>query len=224
MYAFQQETLKGSNQKFHTTMFQSYQPFQGVVRQLVFINVFLFIVTNLPVVEEMLPYGRDTLACGPLGTPYFQPYQVLTHMFMHGNLPHLLFNMLGLWMFGSIVEMVWGPQRFLIYYLTCGLGALAAHLLIQYWGFISPPAFVLGASGAVYGVLVAFAWHFPERKISLLFPPVTLRAPYMVALMIGVDLFSGISGYSNGIANFAHIGGAATGLLMLLYWSRGRFR
>jgi membrane associated rhomboid family serine protease len=193
-----------------------YQPFTGVVRHLVIINALFFIASFLPMVDAIFPLGRGSLACYPPGSEYFHPWQIFTYMFMHANLTHLIFNMLALYMFGAAVESIWGPQRFLTYYLICGLGALVLHLVMQEAGFMGYSA-VWGASGAVFGVMVAFAWNFPHRKIALLFPPIEMRAPYFVLALAAIDLMGGLGVYQSKIANFAHLGGAFTGFLYLYY-------
>lgn len=214
-------------------------PFRGVSGQLILINVVVFIGTYLLLGPEVFNYetgdydqlGRMYLASFMPGSPHFEPFQIATHMFMHGSLPHLLFNMLGIYWFGTMVEMVWGPQRFLFYYLACGLGAWAAHIGVQWWdleraGF-DPTTFngcMLGASGAVFGIMVAFALHFPNMEIRLMFPPIAMRAKYFVPLMAAAELVFGISGTATGIAHYAHLGGALTGFLLIGYWTKFRMR
>ena len=210
-------------------------PFRGVSGQLIIINVVVFIGTYLLLGEpvynletgEYDSLGRMALASFMPGSPNFEPFQIATHMFMHGNLMHLLFNMLGIYWFGTMVEMVWGPQRFLFYYLTCGLGAWAMHVGIQWWelgGMINPNAAVLGASGAVFGIMVAFAIHFPNMEIRLMFPPIAMRAKFFVPLMAAAELIFGVSGSATGIAHYAHLGGALTGFLFIGFWTKFRFK
>ncbi len=214
-------------------------PFRGVSGQLILINVVVFIGSYLLLGQEVFNYetgdydqmGRMYLASFMPGSPHFEPFQIATHMFMHGSLMHLLFNMLGLYWFGTMVEMVWGPQRFLFYYLACGLGAWAMHIGVQYWELermgINPTTFngaMLGASGAVFGVMVAFAIHFPEMEIRLLFPPIAMRAKFFVPLMAAAELVFGISGTATGIAHYAHLGGALTGFLLIAYWTKFKFK
>ncbi len=214
-------------------------PFRGVSGQLIIINVVVFIGSYLllgeplfnPLTGDYDSLGRGALASYLPGSPHFEPFQIATHMFMHGNLPHLLFNMLGIYWFGTMVEMVWGPQRFLFYYLTCGLGAWAMHVGIQWWELerigIDPTTFngsVWGASGAVFGIMVAFALHFPNMEIRLMFPPIAMKAKYFVPIMAGAELVFGISGTATGIAHYAHLGGALTGLLLIGYWTKFRFK
>lgn len=213
--------------------FQFYQPFTGVVRHLVILNVLMFFGTYVIMGPEAwspqsLDYerlGRLSLAVFMPGSPHFEPYQIVTHLFMHGDIGHLFFNMLSLYFFGPMVEMTWGHRRFLFYYLYCGLGSFALYTGVQFWELQQAgidPAFwnapMLGASGAIFGIYVAFAYLFPNQIISLLFPPISLKAKYFVLIMAGLEVFYGVRGYSTGVAHFAHIGGAAFGFLLILYW------
>lgn len=205
-------------------MFQFYPPFQGVVRHLVILNVLAFFASHIllgDITNQSL--GRYEFAAWPVATGLFQPYQVLTSLFMHFDVPHLAFNMLSLYMFGSTVEMVWGPKRFLFFYLFCGVGSLAAHFFMQ--GQLSePPGPVMGASGAIYGVLIAFAYLFPNQELRLLFPPITLKAKYFALLLLAFDVFGGFGGYQSQTAHFAHLGGALFGFLIILFWYKGRMQ
>ena len=199
--------------------------------------------------------------------PSFQIWQPLTHMFMHGNFSHILFNMFGLWMFGSPLEQLWGKQKFLFYYFSAGLGAAILQMLAYGYQFhsvtavlneagISTQDFInsmaanrvgdgwlnlvsiediraaysgyfasmVGASGALYGIIVAFAFMFPNVPLFLMFIPIPIKAKYFVPLLILGDLFLGFSSYSIGpIAHFAHVGGAVTGFLMMYYWKKNQF-
>lgn len=220
------------------SFFQTSNSLQGVVRHLVIINVLMFAGSYIILGDEMrgpdgqlMSLGRMQLAAFQPGSAYFQPYQIFTHMFMHGSLGHIAFNMLSLYFFGPMVEAVWGHRRFLFYYLMCGLGAYALHMGVQAWELqrmgISPAIYdvpMLGASGAIFGVFVAFAYLYPDQIISLLFPPISLKAKYFVPILAAIDLFSGISGHSTGVAHFAHLGGALVGFLLILFWNKGRFR
>lgn len=174
--------------------------------------------------------GRFALAAFQPGSPHFEPYQIATHMFMHADLGHLFFNMISLYFFGPMVEMVWGHKRFLIYYIVCGLGAYALHMSVQYWDLtqqgIDPLTAnipMLGASGAIFGVMTAFAYLFPNQVISLMFPPISLKAKYFVPIMAGLELFYGVRNYAGGVAHFAHLGGALAGFIMIMIWYKGRF-
>lgn len=161
----------------------------------------------------------DMLALWPLG-PAFMPWQVLTYAFLHGGFTHLLFNMFGLYMFGGEIERVWGSPRFLKYYLVCALSGAAAQLVFS--AVTGARAPMVGASGAIFGLLIAFAMVYPNRKILLLIPPIPMRAPVFVALYGGLELFLGITGTAAGVAHFAHLGGLAGGYLYLKFWRRRR--
>jgi len=209
-------------------------PFQGVVKHLIIINVLMFIGTYAILGNEVFNYdqgdyvtlGRMQLAAFLPGSVHFQPFQIFTHMFMHGDLFHLGFNMLAIYWFGSLVEMVWGPKRFLTFYIICGLGAYVLQVASQWWEIsnagVDPRLWngaTLGASGAVFGILVAFAMNFPNQEIRLFFPPIAMKAKYFVPIMAGLELVYGVSGTQTGIAHFAHLGGALIGFLLIWYWS-----
>lgn len=163
-------------------------------------------------------------ALWPAGHPQspFAPWQLLTYGFLHGNVMHIAFNMFALWMFGRELEMMMGSKRFLTYYLTCVIGAGVIQLIVaQYQGFLYP---TLGASGGVFGILLAFGMAFPNRMIMLIFPPIPMRAKYFVLLYGLLELYLGVSKAAPGIAHFAHLGGMLFGFLLLQYWSRARRR
>jgi membrane associated rhomboid family serine protease len=222
------------------------------IKQLIIINVIFYFgsqfIGNL---------GYDILALHYYENEKFLISQFITHMFMHGSPSHILFNMFGLWMFGSPLEQMWGRQKFLFFYISCGLGAALLQMLVYYSQIqnlyqvielnnlsLSDPQLILnfmserdyrnaitafnsvmvGASGAIYGVLVAFAFSFPNSKLMLLFLPFPIKAKFFVPLLILIDLFFGISSFSVGpIAHFAHVGGAIIGLIMVLYWRKNQF-
>lgn len=147
----------------------------------------------------------------PIGSG-FQIWQLFTYMFLHADIVHLLFNMLPLWMFGSELEDIWGTKKFLIYYITCGVGAAIANLFIApVFNQIGP---TVGASGAVFGILLAFGMLFPDRLVFLFFFPIPIKAKYFVIYYIVIEIFS--IGSIDNIAHIAHLGGAAVGLLMLM--------
>jgi membrane associated rhomboid family serine protease len=219
--------------------FQFSQPFTGVVRHLIIINVLVFIGSYAILGSETWSYtdreytnlGRLFLAVYLPGSEHFRPFQIVTHMFMHGDLGHLAFNMLSLFFFGPMVEMAWGHKRFLFYYLFCGFGALVLHLGVQWWELeqagIDPRSWdgaMLGASGAIFGIFVAFAYLFPNQIIRLMFPPIAMKAKYFVLIMAALELFYGVRGYSTGVAHYAHLGGALFGFLLIMIWYKGRFR
>ncbi|HPW27570.1 MAG TPA: rhomboid family intramembrane serine protease [Tenuifilaceae bacterium] len=251
-----------------------------VVKNLILINTVIWLVTWM-----FQRYGVDLNAMLGLytpGSPHFKPYQLVTHMFMHGGLTHLFFNMFALWMFGRILEQVWGGKRFFLYYMVTGLGAAAVHLLVNYLQFssiqadavamlntLSPDTFstfvtrhfpdfynriytdfldkwiqnpdnpimidqaqqltqqllslqlnipTVGASGAVYGVLLAFGMLFPNTILMILFPPIPIKAKWMVILYGGLELFLGLTQAGSNIAHFAHLGGMIFGFFLIKYW------
>lgn len=153
------------------------------------------------------------------GSPYFRLWQPLTYMFMHAGLIHLFFNMFALWMFGRIIEQLWGPRRFLLYYLVCGLGAGAVQELCQLAGWIGTYAMTIGASGAVYGVLLAFGMCLPEERIFIIPIPFPIKAKYFVLIYAVIELVEGMS-VSDSVAHFAHLGGMLFGFLLIMYWKR----
>lgn len=152
----------------------------------------------------------------------FAPWQLLTYGFLHGNLTHIAFNMFGLWMFGQDLERLWGPRRFLVYYLICVVGAGFIQLLVAgFQGGLYP---TVGASGGLFGLLLAYGLTFPNRVVVPLFPPIPMRAITFVFVFGLLELYLGVSGSAPGIANFAHLGGMLFGFLTLRYWASARRR
>ena len=159
------------------------------------------------------------LALWPVGHD-FMPWQILTYAFLHGNFPHLLFNMFGVYMFGSDIERVWGSGRYMTYYLVCVVSAAIAQLIVaSITGAVYP---TIGASGGVFGLLLAFAMLFPRRMVVPLIPPIPMRAPIFVAIYGAIELFLGVTGTQQGVAHFAHLGGMAGGYLMMKFGGRVR--
>lgn len=157
-------------------------------------------------------------ALWPIQSPYFKIWQLLTHMFMHGGFMHLLFNMFGLWMFGRYLEEAWGPKRFLEFYLLCGLFAGAAHLLLSDGG-----SYAVGASGAIMGVFVAFAYLYPNVPLFLMFIPIPVKAKWAIPGLMAIDVFGQIAQVpGDNIAHWAHLGGALAGFIICWIWSRNR--
>jgi membrane associated rhomboid family serine protease len=261
--------------------------FTPVVKQLLIINIIFFIGSQL------VPISYDFFALYYPESDSFRPWQFLTHMFMHAplpNIPHLLFNMMALYSFGSALEHFWGGKKFLFFYISCGLGAALLHSAVNYFEIQSllsnvanlnltaseihqllnadystlfdgkgkmmageintilervkcsqeqfntiveasmiSKSTVVGASGAIYGLLVAFAFMVPNAELALLFIPVPIKAKYFVPGILAVDLFLGFKGGSifgagsTGIAHFAHIGGALTGFIMMWFWKKNQF-
>ncbi len=205
-----------------------------VVKNLIIINIIMFVATlligNVMYEKFSLFYFKSNL---------FRPYQLLTHMFMHGDFFHILFNMYTLFIFGSVLESVWGGKKFLFYYLVTGLGAALLHSGVMYLeaaSFIrsleagnimaqvglqnlySTPT--VGASGAIYGLLLAYGMLFPNNIMQLIFPPIALKAKYFVLIFGALELFLGISGAGSNIAHFAHLGGMIFGYFLIVYWRK----
>lgn len=206
-----------------------------VTRNIIIINVIFYIAT---LINENFMVG--TFALFFPKSQYFHWWQVLTHMFMHGGFWHIFLNMYTLLIFGMAVEQTIGERKFLIYYFVCGLGAAALHMAVQdiqatvlmrkiaegaadaassYATLKAIPT--VGASGAIYGVLLGYAFLYPQNRMTLLFPPVTLSAKWMVLIFLGIELVSGVGGTSDGVAHFAHLGGALFGWIMMLWWKKG---
>lgn len=185
--------------------------------------IFILLIANgLIFALQQLPQFDQTLflnfALWPLGSsfPSFMPWQLITYGFLHGDIMHIAFNMFMLWMFGRELELILGPRRFLTYYLTCVVGAGIIQLLVAAWqGGIYP---TVGASGGVFGLLLLFGMTFPNRMILMMFPPIPMKAKYMVILFGLLELYLGVSGRSPGVANFAHLGGMLFGFLLIQRW------
>ena len=205
-----------------------------VTKNLIIINVIVFVASLL---NQNFMIG--TFALFYPTSVYFHWWQVVTHMFMHGGFWHIFFNMYTLLIFGCVVERIIGSKKFLLFYFICGLGAVALHLGVEYLqmqSYMQGAALgnataiqnialikntpTVGASGAIYGVLMGYAMLFPESRMTLLFPPVTLSAKWMVAIFAAIELFTGVTGISAGIAHFAHLGGMLIGWLMILSWRK----
>lgn len=153
----------------------------------------------------------------PNGMAGFLPWQLVTYSFLHGNLLHLLVNMLALYMFGSDIERVFGERRYVTYYFACVITAALAQLIVSASSG-GPPYPTVGASGGVFGVLLAFALYFPHRTVMLVFPPIPMPAWLFVTLYGALELYLGISGTQAGVAHFAHLGGMLGGFAMIRYW------
>lgn len=191
------------------------------VKHLIIINVILFLAS----ISIMGEYKYYLYMFYP-ESPMYEPWQVITHMFMHGSFGHLFFNMMTLLFIGPMMENDLGTKKFIVYYFGCGLGGAILHLLSK---FISIHYFqnideinipVVGASGAINGLFVGLAYLYPNLPMSLMFIPIPIKAKYLAIFFIGADLLWGLSGYHTGIAHYAHLGGALFGLLMLVYWKR----
>lgn len=199
-----------------------------VTKNLVAINILMFIATlvneNFMVANFAMFYPAS---------PFFKPWQILTHMFMHGGFWHIFFNMYSLLMFGSILERSFGTKKYLIFYFVTGLGAAALHTGVEwlqarvfiangiaqaYQQLLVTPT--LGASGAIYGVLIGFAMLYPQARLTLIFPPIPMTAKWLVIIFAAIELFSGINGIQDGVAHFAHLGGMLFGWLLIRWWRK----
>ncbi|HRG81146.1 MAG TPA: rhomboid family intramembrane serine protease [Chitinophagaceae bacterium] len=198
--------------------------FPPVVKNLIIINILVWVAQLI--YDKQLGITMK-IALWPVDSPFFEPYQVATHMFAHATYDmagrisffHILFNMFGLYMFGRILENVWGHKRFLFFYLACGVGAAATHLIVQQLthGFVP----VVGASGAVMGVFVAFGYLFPNTELMIIPIPIPIKAKWVVLFYILIDLFGGFGNMvGDNIAHFAHLGGALTGFLLVYFWNK----
>jgi membrane associated rhomboid family serine protease len=190
-----------------------------VIKYLLITNITIFILEtfffqNLSVGNVNLGEAfLKNFALWPLSSGLFMPWQIVTYMFMHGGFMHILINMFILWMFGFELETIWGPKKFFWYYIMCGVGAGLANLFIApLFTTVGP---TVGASGAIYGILAAFAFLFPNRKIYLYFF-IPIKAKYLIVLYMAFDLFSVIGRSDTGIAHVAHLGGAIVGIIYLL--------
>lgn len=185
--------------------------------------IFMLLVANglLFALQQFPPYYLEYFfSLWPIGAVRgdFYPWQILSYGFLHGSVAHLVFNMLMLWMFGREIEILMGARRFLTYYLTCVGGAGLVQLLVAY--LQHGEYNTVGASGGVFGILLAFGMAFPNRMVMLLFPPIPMKAKYLVILAGLFELYLGVSGRSPGVANFAHLGGMLFGFLLIRHWSR----
>ncbi len=189
----------------------SFQRTTSVVFNLLIINVLVYLLQMfLDGPEEKI---SRFLALWPYGSEPFEPYQLVTHMFAHGGWAHILFNMFALWSFGTMLERVWGPKKFLIFYFACGLAAGIAQLFLS-----NAPA--VGASGAIMGLLAAFAYLFPNTQLFMFPFPFPVKAKYAIAVMAAIDLFGGVYSTGSNIAHFAHLGGLAMGFVLVIFWNK----
>lgn len=215
----------------------NFQRFTPAVLNLIIINVIVFLG------EGMFGFERvfDLFALHYYRSDYFRVYQIVTHMFLHGSFFHLLFNMYALWMFGTIVERVWGPKRFLVFYFACGIGAALVQMGSYAWDYRQVEHVLqsldrinyyqnewrliatVGASGAIMGVIAAFGYLFPNTEMIVIPVPVPVKAKWVVLGFIAIDVFSGIAGDpGDHVAHFAHVGGAVTGFLIVYFQNKTR--
>lgn len=217
----------------------SFQRTPTIVLNLIIINVLAFLAQSAFGGLEDLSKVNDLFALHHYKSGAFEPYQLVTHMFMHGGLMHLLFNMFGLWMFGALMERLWGPKRFLTFYLVCGLAAGIAQMgsyAFTYWdidhSILSSEEFIIyqdallrnatvGASGAIMGLLVAYGYTFPNTELFVFPIPFPIKAKWAIIGIIVLDILGGISNSaSDNVAHFAHLGGALMGIIIVLWWNR----
>ncbi len=216
--------------------FGGFERIPNIVKNLIIINVLVFLLQNVVPGDFM----EDTFALHYWQSPLFKPWQPLTHMFMHGSLGHIFFNMFALYMFGRILEDIWGPRRFLLFYIICGLGASMCHMAVLsyeympiYREIMANPSWkelpeytllthqsTLGASGAVFGLLFAFGYLFPNEMLYLYFA-VPIRAKWFVAGYALLELFSGVrNSAGDNVAHFAHLGGMLFAFILLRIWKQ----
>jgi membrane associated rhomboid family serine protease len=218
-----------------------FQVIPPVIKNLVIFNALVFLA------QQVFPSMDNLFALHDIHSVYFRPYQLITHLFMHGSIEHILFNMFALWMFGSILENVWGGKKFLVFYILCGLGSAVLHLLVLYHQMaplmeefqLLPPEqqqdllysatfrvneATIGASGAIFGCLAAFGYLFPNSLIYLYFF-VPIKAKWFVLGYAAMELFFGIrNSAGDNVAHWAHLGGAIVGLILVIYWNRSNRR
>jgi len=261
-----------------------------VIKNIIIINVIFFAVTQLTLYALHSDFMIRHLALFSLKSPLFEPHQIVTHMFMHANVGHIFFNMFGVYMFGRILEQLWGGKKMLIYYAITGLGAAFIHLTVNYFQmshllnlaeqFYTSPGYTLfneivmnytpgskpdnqimdfmqqwfykpddtsfipqareiieytvtsnlqiptlGASGAVFGLLIAFAMTFPDAELMLIFLPIPIKAKYFVPVYALIELFFGVAGFKwDNVAHFAHLGGALFGFILIKIWKKNQFK
>lgn len=197
-----------------------------VVKNLLLINVIIFIAQELLPVGPVMQYYGSLHFSAEGGLPFFlvHSYQLVTYMFLHADFGHLFSNMFTLWMFGRILEYDLGGRRFLIFYMLCGIGAGFIQLGVNWIEFLTgigpAVAMTLGASGAVFGLLLAFAMFRPNSVIMLLFPPIPLKAKWFVIIYGALELWAGVRGTGGNVAHFAHLGGMLIAFLLLKYWKK----
>ena len=205
-----------------------------VVKNLLIINILMYAITALTG-----NWMYENFALFYFKSPFFKPYQLVTHMFMHGGFTHIFFNMYTLFIFGGVLERVWGSQKFLFYYFVTGIGAALLHLGVMYLqlrGYLADAQAgdlmatanirallttpTVGASGAIYGLLLAYGMLFPNNIMQLIFPPVALKAKWFVLIFGALELLLGLSGRGGNVAHFAYLGGMIFGWFLILYWKK----
>ncbi|PCJ65249.1 MAG: rhomboid family intramembrane serine protease [Bacteroidetes bacterium] len=191
-----------------------------VTKNLIAINVLMLVATMLLRSKIDLVHH---LALFNYKSEFFQPWQIITHMFMHDGIRHLLFNMLALFFVGSRLEQEWGAKKYLNFYLITGLGAVLLHGLVQNYeithDLIGVNSYSLGASGAIYGLLVAYGLYWPNTEFHI-YGIIPVKVKYIVIFSIAVALFSGVTGVKDGVGHFAHLGGALLGFILVKFWNK----
>lgn len=198
----------------------SYSFLPPVVKMLLIANVGMFLLelsygNQLIAGLALWPWDSSSRVAFDYSQPHFQLYQLLTYAFLHGSLAHLLLNMYALWLFGSRMENVWGSRDFVFYYLVCVVGAALVQLFVSSLSGGYYPT--IGASGGVFGLLLAFGMTFPREILLLVFPPIALQARWFVIIYGAIELLAGVTGSAAGVAHFAHLGGMLFGYLLILY-------
>ena len=193
-------------------MFASVPP---ATRALILVNVAVFLLQQ--VAGNVM---AALFALWPLGSGMFEPWQLITYAFLHGNLVHIFFNMFALFMFGRALEMYWGARRLVLFFFVCVLTAALTQLAVQAGGGVQEET--IGASGGVFGVLLAFAWYFPRQKLIVVPIPIPVPAWLLVTGYALLELLFGVTGAQPGVAHFAHLGGMLGGALCILYWRSRR--
>ena len=206
------------------------------VKNIIIINVLVMVMTSL---REGFMFEHFALFYPT--SPFFRWWQPVTHLFMHGGFMHIFFNMYAVYIFGSVLERIWGTKKFLIYYFVTGLGAALVHtgvewLQMQYWMTAAAEGSTaaltsihalkmtptVGASGAVFGLLMGYAMLYPDSIMTLIFPPISMKAKWFVLIYAAIELLTGITGTGAGSAHFAHLGGLIFGFLLIYYWKKKR--
>lgn len=206
----------------------------AAVKNIIIINIMVMIMTSL---NEDFMYEKFALFYPT--SPFYHWWQPLTHMFMHDGFWHLFFNMYTLFIFGTHLERIWGTRKFLLFYFVTGIGAVAVHtgvewLQVQNWmaaaadGSLAAQNAIhmlkmtpsVGASGAIYGVLMGYAMLYPDSVLTLIFPPISMKAKWFVLVFAAIELLTGVTGTGGGIAHFAHLGGLIFGFILIWYWKK----
>lgn len=226
--------------EFRQTRFEILPP---VIKNLIIINVLVFLAQTM-LGDEVGTKILNLFALHAWQSPLFKPWQFITYLFLHGGWDHIFFNMFALWMFGSVLENLWGPKRFLIFYFVCGLGAALCHMTVLYFEmqplvntFNNLPPIqqqqviadlyepTLGASGAIFGCLAAFGYLFPNTIMYMLFIPVPIKAKWVVLGYIAIEIIMALrNSAGDNVAHIAHLGGAIFGLVLVYFWNKNNRR